>query len=53
MTYDTMGKAADMEALWLVIVSTVVIPSETRAGVAFIEIQNEIQLNMTIKVVGT
>ena len=35
------------------IVKTVVMPRETRAGVAEIEIQNEIQLNITINVVGT
>ena len=36
-----------------VIVRTVVIPNETRAGVAEMDIQNEIQLNITISVVGT
>ena len=48
-----MGSAAAIEALCEVIVRTVVIPSDTRAGVAEIEIQNDIQLSITINVVGT
>ena len=53
ITYDTMGKAAAIEARWEVIVRTVVIPKLTRAGVADIDIQNDIQLSITISVVGT
>ena len=48
-----MGRAAAIEARWEVIVRTVVIPKLTRAGVADIDIQKEIQLNITINVVGT
>ena len=53
ITYDTMGKAAAIEARWEVIVRTVVIPKLTRAGVADIDIQKDIQLSITISVVGT
>ena len=51
--YDTFGK--DIAAPFLIeeIVSTVVIPSEIRAGVASIEIQNETQDRITRRNEGT
>ena len=44
LTYDTFGKELAASDRMDVIVSTVVIPRETRAGVASTAIQNETQL---------
>lgn len=48
----TLGKDARDPALWVVIVSTVVMPSPTRAGAASMLIQKETQERMTISRLG-
>ena len=49
----SLGSELDIEARWDVIVRTVVIPRDMRAGTASIEIQNDTQLRITIKDDGT
>lgn len=49
LTYEIFGKAAFVEDISVVIVSTVVTPRETLAGVAFRFSQNDTQEMMTIR----
>lgn len=49
LTYEIFGSAALVEDMSVVMVSTVVTPSATRAGVAFRFNQNETQEIMTIR----
>lgn len=49
LTYDILGRAALVDDMSVVIVSTVVTPSDTLAGVAFRFNQNETQDIMTIR----
>lgn len=48
----TFGKEARDPELWVVMVSTVVIPKATLAGAASILIQNETQERITIRRLG-
>lgn len=48
LTYDILGRAAFVEDMSVVMVSTVVTPSCTRAGVALRFNQNDTQEMMTI-----
>lgn len=52
LTYDILGNAAFVEDISVVIVSTVVTPNATRAGVAFRFNQNETQDIITISPEG-
>lgn len=48
LTYDIFGKAAFVEDISVVMVKTVVTPSDTRAGVAFRFNQNDTHDIITI-----
>lgn len=48
----TLGKEAREPELWVVMVSTVVMPRPTRAGAASILIQKETQDRMTMSKLG-
>lgn len=52
LTYDIFGSAALVDAMSVVMVSTVVTPRPTRAGVAPRLSQNDTQLMMTMRLEG-
>ena len=53
LMYETLGSDSRAAPLMVVVVSTVSKPSETRAGLASMLIQNETHDRMTIRIVGT